>query len=202
MIFKQENENTITVFGRSQRTTSALESFNAKLNSKFPKHGNFFKFASLLCDVEFVKSRDFEQNVDGGGMDTTRKKDNLIREAENDLCSEKITVIEFLNRITKKSNNVATNMAHFQVPVGYVYEDDDDDNDEYENSPIVKETVPEVLPDECRICADNKPNVMFLPCRDFKCCDACASGLAARSVEKFLCPFCKRIVEDTIVAFI
>lgn len=140
--------------------------------------------------------------MDGGGSATNRNKDKLIREAENDLCSNKITIIEFLNRITKKSNYIATNMAHFQVPVGFVYENDDAYDNIDENAPCPTETVPENQPDECRICADNKRNEIFLPCRDFKCCDGCASTLAAQGDGKFSCPFCKRVVEDTIVAFI
>lgn len=202
-VFIQENENTITVFGRSHRTTSALEGFNSQLNKKIPKHGNFFKFTSLLCDIEFVKSRELTQSVDGGGTATIRKKDNLIRAAESELVSNKITVMEFLNRVTKKSNNIVTNMAHFQVLVGYLSDSDEDiSNEDFDKGPIVAECLPVASPDECIICTDNKPNVMFLPCRHFKCCDVCASALAARSVEKFACPCCKRTVEDTIIAFI
>lgn len=200
----QENEKTIIVFGRSHRTTSALEGFNSQLNTKFPKHGIFFKFASLLCDIEFVKSRELALSVDGGGTATNKKRDNLIREAEKELLSEKINVMEFLNRVTRKSNKIATNMAHFQVPVGYLSDvsDCDDDVIELENASTVQAILPVVLPDECVICTNNRPNVMFLPCRHFKCCDVCASGLAARSSEKFACPYCKETVEDTILAYI
>lgn len=142
--------------------------------------------------------------MDGGGAGTNRNKDVLIREAENDLCCNKITIIEFLNRITKKSNCIATNMAHFQLPVGFIYEsgDESDNTDESENTLSVNETVHEAETDQCRICADKKRNVIFLPCRDFKCCDGCASTLAAHGGGTFSCPFCKCDVLNTIVAFI
>lgn len=149
-VFIQENELTITVFGRSHRTTSALEGFNSQLSKKFPKHGNFFKFTSLLCDIEYVKSRELTQAVEGGGTAAIRKKDNLIRAAESELSSNKITVMDFLNRVTKKANNISINMAHFQVPVGYLSDVDDDDDNCEEEAPIVLE--PELLPDECVIC--------------------------------------------------
>jgi hypothetical protein len=160
----------------------------------------------LLADVEFVKSRDLVQAVDGGGAEVLRKnsRDDVIREAEKDLSIDKIGIIEFLNRITKKKKNIVTNMACFTVPVGYVSDESENDNDDNaelnENPPIVQHV--EYDESLCIVCSHEKRNIMFFPCRDFKCCEGCTSAIAARSADKLKCPACQQTVESTVVAFV
>lgn len=151
------------------------------------------------------------QVVDSGGASRPVKneqkaKNDEIKKATDDLNAEKIGVLEFLARVTCKTKKLIVDMAHFDVPRGYISdlsedEEDGSDNDENHSSTLHLNSNDE---DDgiCIICADERKCVVFMPCRDMKCCKTCSSEIAARSGDKFPCPFCKQTVEDTIVVFV
>jgi hypothetical protein len=165
------------VYGRNLRTTSALEGFNSHLNKHIVKHGNFYKFVNKLCDIEFIKSRDMAQVVDSGGVSRPVKneqkaKNDEIKKATDDLNDNKIGVLEFLARVTCKTKKIIVDMAHFDVPNGYISdlsEDEEDGSDKDENQ---SSTLHLNKNDEddgiCIICADERKCVVFMPCRDMK----------------------------------
>lgn len=146
-----------------------------------------------------------QQASDSGGTATKirkSQKDEIIRNAEHDLLIEKISVIEFLNRVTHKPNKIAIDMSHFET-INTDCDDADDfdiDSTNIHNLSIEQRNSNEA--NSCIICCNAVPNVLFLPCRHLKCCDACASEMAVRASERYKCPLCKRIVEDTVVAFV
>lgn len=115
------------------RTTSSLESYNAELGRKFPVKGNFFKFVALIADQEFLKSEQMEKATEsGGGRKRPRKlneKDQLIKDAVLALREDKLTIMQFLNRVTYDGNQIVTDMAHFNVPPGYESENEYSDCD-------------------------------------------------------------------------
>lgn len=189
------------------RTTSALEGFNSQLNKKFAQQGNFFKFLHRLIEVEFVQSREMHQMVDSGGSARAQcknKKDDIIRNATQDLDNNKITIIEFLNNVTCAENETVTGMAHYVTPQGYFSDSESDSGSDSETEPTEVEVPAIIQPqlvDLCIICIDRKPNVVFLPCRHLKCCDECSSLLAAQNENQLLCPYCKGPVADTIIVY-
>lgn len=146
------------------------------------------------------------QAIDSGGAaiekKTQKKRNKIIKDATDELNDNKISVLEFLNRVTCKREQGIMNMAHFEVPSGYFSDDDNEEDDECietNDNCIIDRHIDENL---CIICYDRKKNVIYLPCRHQKYCEECSSQIAARVEGKFDCPFCKQTVEDTIVAFI
>ena len=72
----------------------------------------------------------------------------------------------------------------------YIFYDDFVDDDYYENS-IVKTTINE---DECVVCFENKPNILFVDCLHICVCSECNSE---GNFNK--CPICrKKIIKDKI----
>lgn len=144
------------------------------------------------------------QAVDSGGATRSVKREQKIRnevikKATEALNDKKITVMEFLVRVTCKREKCIISMAHFEGSTGNTSESSDDDDSAGSSNILVQERVD----DEgiCIICADEKSCVVFLPCRHMKSCKSCSSEIAARAEGAFHCPFCKQIVQDTMVVF-
>ncbi|XP_056011394.1 uncharacterized protein LOC125649175 isoform X2 [Ostrea edulis] len=49
----------------------------------------------------------------------------------------------------------------------------------------------ETSDDTCCICLENRPEIIFMPCRHQKCCENCAESVQ-------LCPICRHNIEDRI----
>lgn len=192
------------------RTTSSLESYNAALGRKFPVKGNFFRFVKLIADEEFIKSRDMRDAVDSGGSSTRKRKvnerDQLIKEAVAELRDDKLTVMQFLSRVTFERNKIVTDMAHFEVPIGYQSENEYSDEEEEQNNTEGdrKTSTSTELHSLCVVCKVNQPDIVFLPCRHLKNCNTCYLTLERNlgENEKVQCPYCKERVEDTIAVFV
>lgn len=147
------------------------------------------------------------QAIDSGGAavekKSQKKRNKTIENATNDLDDKKITIIEFLSRVTCKTEHGIMNMDNFEVSPGYTSDSSDDDDDEDEHG--IEKTnncITDFADNLCIICCERKKNVIFLPCRHQKCCEECSSELAARAHDRIECPCCKQTVMDTIVAFI
>lgn len=188
------------------RTTSSLEGFNSQLGRKFARKGNFFKFVVNLSEVEFVEGRKMSQMVASGGSASVfreNKRDITIRSAMTNLKDTKITMIEFLNRVTYKENNISMAMANYYVPDGYV---SDNEAEVFEECPppVVRVNQTNLNIDDmlCVVCKDSKANVVYFPCRDMKCCQQCSSLIAAQHEGAFPCPNCRQPVIDTVVVFV
>lgn len=194
------------------RTTSALEGFNSQLGRRIPKKGNFFKFVNRLSMIEFVECRKMTQMIDSGGSVNPRRenpKDVLICDATVELKQLKISVLDFLKKVTYSGSEISMDMAHFDIPAGYISEEEIDDdvngavNDhQTNNEPQTNSSGFSAEDMFCIVCADQRANVLFLPCRHMKCCTDCSSKLAAENVNNFACPYCKQLVLDTIVAYV
>lgn len=143
------------------------------------------------------------QAIDSGGAAVERikqkKRNKTIQNATNDLNDEKITIIEFLNRVTCKSEHGITDMANFEVSDEYMSDSTDDEDEQCIEG--TNNCIPDV-DNLCIICCERQKNVIFLPCRHQRCCEECASELAARANDSYECPCCKQTVRDTIVAFV
>lgn len=188
------------------RTTSSLEGFNSQLGRKFAKKGNFFKFVVNLSEVEFVECRKMSQMVDSGGSVSAcreNKRDITIRSAMSDLKDAKITMVEFLNKVTYKENNVSMAMSNYCVPDGYVSDNEPDEFEEFV-PPTLQLNATNLNIDDmlCVVCKDVKANVVYFPCRDMKCCEQCSSTLAAQTEGAFPCPNCRQLVNNTVVVFV
>jgi hypothetical protein len=111
----------------------------------------------------------------------------------------------------------SVDMAYFDIPAGYIYlylyfrrrsrwwrwVDDGAVNDhQTNNEPQTNSTNFSAEDMFCIVCADQRANVLFLPCRHMKCCADCSSKLAAENVNNFACTYCKQLVLDTIVAYV
>lgn len=199
------------------RTTSALESYNAKLLRNLPKKGNFYKFMKRIADEELSQSREMKMLVDsaGGSIDRTSRKRKykdknvLIRESSDALMNGTINVMEFLKRVTYDGNIVDKNLAKYVTTEQYIsdnghsteeelHDDEVDANQQMKTEAIAAAAVEDSH--LCGICHDKRKDTMFLPCKDLKSCSDCASALKARSEEgePFMCPFCKVVVENVI----
>lgn len=64
----QEGPEKISVFNLRTRTTSALESYNARLGGKIAGKANFFKFAKCLIEEEAVKVKEFRELIRSGNF--------------------------------------------------------------------------------------------------------------------------------------
>lgn len=200
------------------RTTSNLESYNSRLLQNLPKKGNFYKFMKRIADEELAQSHDMALLVESGGGTVARlarkrkykDKDTLIKEATDFLERGSITTMEFLRRVTYDNKIVDSSLAKYVVPWweyvsdnehssdDEIYEDDDLD----QPSTSVAAIAAAAIADEqlCAICKDRKRNTLYLPCRDLKMCDQCATELRVRCPgdAQMECPFCHAIVENVI----
>lgn len=220
--YLQENENTISVDKLSMRETSSLKSYNSRLAQKLPSKGNFYKFMKSIAEEELVQSHDMALLVESGGgavarMERKRKfkdKDALIKEATDSLANGKITTMEFLRLVTYDASGIIDgSMANYTTPKNYESDnhnahfsgdenyDDVDDNSNDPSLTAASIAAAAVAEEQlCAVCKDKKRDALFLPCKDLKMCEDCASQLRASFPEgtPMKCPFCKAIVLDVI----
>lgn len=203
--FLQENEETISVYKRSLRTTSALESYNSKLGKKIAAKGNFFKFVGAIIEEELVVGRDLSRMIEtGGAVKPSRKlkykdRDAMITTATQDLESEKITTMEFLNRITyEEHDNLLKNISLF-LPEGYLSANEHSDSDEDGSTSSQSTAGSQYNPNEgdgmCVVCKISRWNMCFLPCTHIRCCKNCTERLHADALpQQPKCPICRQTV--------
>lgn len=123
------------------------------------------------------------------------------------IFKKKLTINEFLNRVTFPENSILTGLANFDVPRGYIsncedVEDDDDSNSSQSLSQTTSQNDNDTL---CIICTDNRSNTLLLPCRHLKTCNECYLSLIAKHIadnEDNTCPVCRSIIEDSMIVFI
>lgn len=68
----------MSVFNLRTRTTSALESYNARLGDKISSRANFFKFAKSLIQEEAVKGKEFRELIRSGGAAKLTPKQTVM----------------------------------------------------------------------------------------------------------------------------
>lgn len=182
------------------------------LGKMIPKLGNFFKFVKTLQTEEFNKSREFELLANSGGAlgKTKRKrkfieKSELIEKANEELRSGSITAMAFINRMVFPKNKIVTEMEPDEdLFEDHSYLEEEDEGDEEE---IVTEP-PEMPRSQilCVICYEVEPNMLLIPCKHLKTCNACVLKLQAESIakglDKFNCPICRQEVNDTMQVFL
>lgn len=106
------------------------------------------------------------QAVDSGGAGRPVKNQQKIRNeaiktATNDLNDKKIGIMEFLARVTCKTEKCVMDMAHFEVPREY-HSDDSSDDDEVENvvdnngHSTLNLNITDDYSSNCSICSDGK----------------------------------------------
>lgn len=63
------------MYGRGQRTTSALEAYNNTLNKRIPANGDFYAFAQVLLKQEAEKFTNLKLDIaSAGGVQDTEKR--------------------------------------------------------------------------------------------------------------------------------
>lgn len=100
-----------SVFLRGTRTTSAAESFNAKVNKAFKTHGNFYHFCEKLQLEELASTEDLEKYVNGKIAKTYRKpflkeRSELITKYSMLLKTRKIAPYMFLKTMANIKNKI------------------------------------------------------------------------------------------------
>lgn len=127
------------------------------------------------------------------------EKSNKIKDASLLLQQGKITVATFLSRMVYEKNDICVNM----VPDLNIFKDESRDDDLSED---LDETASYNNENECVVCRDKIPNIVFLPCKHLKICDECNLKLQADAVSKgmqnYNCPYCRKIVEDSMQIYI
>lgn len=176
------------------------------------KQGNFFKFVKVLQTEEFNKSREFELLANSGGALGKNKrkrkfieKAELIEKANEELRSGSITATAFINRMIFPKNEIVTEME----PDEDLFEDqvylEQAEEEEEDVAPVESQGVPcsQIL---CVICYEVEPNILTIPCKHLKTCNACVLKLQAEAIakglDKFRCPFCREEVNDTMQVFL
>lgn len=89
------------MFNLRTRTTSALESYNARLGKNIPAGANFFNFAKCLINEEATKKIEFRDLIaSGGGMKLTTRQTERQRAIEeaNEILTHG-TLDDFLSRV-------------------------------------------------------------------------------------------------------
>lgn len=109
MFLFQNSQNTISVSGLDNRTTSLLESLHSSANRSMPNHPHFFAFIEGMKQLEFSKSSDLVNSFNGNYVKGPRKrKEYQERNAKIDELSQKfnakkITISEFLEGVAQVS---------------------------------------------------------------------------------------------------
>lgn len=195
------------MFGTSTRTTSAIEAYNGVLGRMIPKHGNFFKFVSILLYEEFSKSRDLKLLIDcGGALGKVKKprksidRADKIEAAAKELQSGKITASIFLNRLVFPKNRIYTEMEPDEdifEEITFLEEEDSEVDDTTETNIIPTASAQQFL---CAVCFVLQPNIVLMPCKHLKLCNECLLKLQAESIAngmpKCKCPVCRVEVDD------
>lgn len=166
------------------------------------RNGHFFKFVRVIRDEEFFKSRDFGMLCENGGIPAKRRKridverSQKISENTRLLDQGNITIATFLSRMVNETNNICVNM----IPNIFTEESTDDEDQ------LDDEVYPTTANDnECVVCRDKAPNIVLLPCRHLKICDACHLILKpdtnAEGMENYNCPYCRKTVKDSMQVY-
>lgn len=100
-----------SVFLKGTRTTSAAESFNARVNKSFKTHGNFYHFCEKLQIEELVSTEDLEKYVNGTIQRSYqkpffKKRSELIHKYSMLLKNEQITPFLFLKTMANIKNKI------------------------------------------------------------------------------------------------
>lgn len=109
-----------------------------------------------------------------------------------------ITSLQFFDRTDYPKNDICTAME----PYDDVF-DDFQENSDYEE--LEEESVHELSKNACIICFNLQPDIVLLPCRHLHICNECNLKLQAESIANgsnaYLCPTCRRTVEDSMQVF-
>lgn len=205
MYIIQVSCKNFTVHNQDTRTTSAVEAYNGILGRSAEKNGHFFKFVRIIRDEEFFKSRHFAMLCESGGSLAKKKRKSSvekckkIKEATLLLEQGKITVATFLSRMVYEKNEICVDM----VPEENIFQEESSEDeipDELEEPPTRNNN------SECIICRDNPTNILLLPCKHLKICDECNLKLQAeaisRGLQNYNCPYCRKIVEDSMQVYV
>lgn len=126
---------SISVYGVKSRTNNHVESHNSHLNKSIPRGSGFFKVVAKLLLDEKRKTHDMVLLLNGC-TDVFREQSNKIKKrsimiemAQQEIVSGKISVDEFLLRLTYRYTPGTRDMAR-NVDGASDCESDDGDEDE------------------------------------------------------------------------
>lgn len=210
MCLLQETPETISVYGLSSRTTSALEAYNGVLGKTIQSKGAFFKFVSAIRSEEFIKQRDLVQLIDSGGASSSNNRKRVtkdryarIEEALELFTKNKLTLVLLINRLTCPANKNVSKMDDFgEYPADDFSASSEDEEQEEEERRLI--SMPAHVP-VCLICKDAWPNVFQIPCGHVKLCKGCYDQLEALAVadnDLPQCPECRSEITEIKTAFI
>lgn len=190
-----------------------MEAYNGALGRLIFPNGNFFKFVLAINKEEFEKSRNFTLLTESGGSfggtkkrKTSRDKDAKILNAIDDLEKGKITIHAYINRLVFPKNYICTEMEPnediFEEPPAY-----DSEDESSEDGDAAFNTSSNISTALCVICHDVPPNILVLPCKHLKMCNACwmllqARALAENDASTKKCPYCRERICETIQVFV
>ena len=202
--------NQISVFAQSVATNNGCESFNAQLKKAIKIHNpNPWTFVYLLNDIIADKSRDF-RNFSENPNDYNPRKAKTVRHlerrrnAELDLSENRITILQFLTRVSfgfksqisrmqKRFLRRRGRLANADAEISDSSSSEGNSSDDEPNVPVVVQRRP-----NCVICLEERyPSYILLPCFHNVLCENCSSqimqGFGANGRR---CPVCREPVES------
>lgn len=197
----QETPETFSVYKKKFRTTSQVENFNGRMNSKFPKGGNFFKFVAKLADVDTTQVREMRL-LSLGGIQRIKKnpRDAKILESTKRLDNNEITPFEFITQMVYEANKIVCNMANYTGSTNDGSESAIDESDTAVEGQEESVQINVTIDNCCCVCLIAKSNTLLLPCKHVKTCETCTEQLAAKI--PFKCPVCQTGVLDRMVVYV
>lgn len=187
----------ISVYKQEHRTTSLLESFNARLSMITPAKFNFFKILSRLETEITNTSQKLLNFVQGPGAPSKKRSKKKQFNFENiEFCTEqfehgKMDVAKFLKYIVQDNRTVSRNSA--LETNNNTYGEDETSDDECNSC---EQAAIEKL--YCYICRIEISNILFLPCRQVIVCNKC---FHEKLTDIYQCPDCKsRIIQIIEIA--
>lgn len=193
-----------SVYGEPIKTSNSAEGFHSQLNMKLPKHGNFYKFLDMLCDLDVAKANDYVKSI-SGSVSLYRDK-NTYFEKRNKFIEKRVRLLK-QNRITLTDILAQfSKMEKCMISKEFINEihssDEESNNDEEDNE--TEESYSQNQKIFCVICCEEERQLLFEPCKHFKVCQSCYQHMTEDSKNKktnILCPICRRIVKNTVFIY-
>ena len=199
----EQRLHVLSVFGQESRTNNAVESYNARWNSKVvTKNPKFWD----LCDKIWESFEDVSGDIGHLNQDPPlqisrpQKIKNVVnmhnlRRAEFELRHGG-TIMDFLRKARHTFGKA--NKRYFKLLLEAIENDSElggDIQDDEEPAPAQDAGAaapPEIDNDHlCVICMDREKNAVLIPCGHHSFCDPCGQDLMMRERPEPRCPLCR-----------